>query len=228
MRVFCHMVVGPGEADRYLGPVLDRARMWADYLHVTLDARASEEELAVVTFRADGWEQLSISWEDHEGRFRQEAWRMLELAGPTSEDFIVCLDADEVIVDHDIVKPAAREFPGHRIPFRFHEMWSKTEYRIDGHWKPYQASIMFPYRPKGYINDKALASGREPTYTRLLPEAKVVGDILHYGYARAEDRQYKYDRYMRLDGGRFHARSHLESIIADNPGLMRWEKGGLL
>lgn len=222
------MVVGPGEADRFLEPVLDRALMWADVLHVTLDARVGEKEQAAVSHRADAWERIDLSWEDHEGRFRMEAWKMLEKTDIGPGDYVVCLDADEVIVDHPMVRPAALEFPGYRIPFRFHEMWSEDHYRTDGHWSPYQASIMFPYVANGYFKDRALACGREPTYVWLLPEAKVVGDILHYGYSRPEDRRQKYERYMRLDGGRFHARSHLDSILADRPSLMKWEKGGLL
>lgn len=222
------MVVGPGEARRYLEPVLERAQMWADYLHVTLDREASEEEMSLVAFRADGWEFIDLTWEDHESRFRSEAWRMLELTDIEPGDFVMCLDADEVVIDHAMVKPAALEYPGHRITWRFHEMWSESQYRIDGYWKPYTASIMFPYRPGGQFNDRALACGREPTYATLLPQSNTVGNILHYGYSKLEDRQYKYDRYMRLDGGRFHARSHLDSILADKPGLEVWDKGGLL
>ena len=228
MRVFCHMVVGPGEADRYLSSVLDRCLLWADVVHVTLDSRAGSEEQDIVSLRADMWERLSISWEDHEGRFRGEAWRMLELSDIEPGDFVVCLDADEVIVENAIVKPAAKEFPGHVVPFRFHEMWTSNLYRTDGHWKPYPGGIMFPYMKNGYFQDKAVACGREPTYATLLPRAKIVGNVLHYGYATDADRHAKYERYMRIDGGKYHSLTHLQSIASTNPTLESWNKGGLL
>lgn len=228
MRIFCHMVVGPGEADRFLVPVMDRVRMWADFVHVTLDHKATIEDRATVGFWADAWEQSDLTWEDHEAKFRTQAWHNLELTDIQSGDFVLCLDADEVVVDHSIVRPAAIEYPDNRITFLFHEMWSEDEYRTDGYWKPYPASIMFPYHPNGHFRDRALACGREPTYVTLLPQSKVVGHVLHYGYSKPEYRKAKYERYMRLDGGRFHARSHLDSILADRPSLQKWERGGLL
>lgn len=225
--MICHMVVGPGEASRYLPEVLDRALLWADDLHVSLDAVAGDEDWEVVAQYATAYERLHLTWEAHEGRFRAEAWAMLEHLDPSPEDFIVCLDADEVIADHLFVKMAAKEYPGHQIRFRFHEMWSPTEYRIDGFWKPYPAGIMFPFREQGHFVNRPLASGRQPTYVANLPPSRVIGDILHYGYMKWQDRADKYDRYMRLDGGRYHDLTHLKSIIQP-PIVEAWNKGGLL
>ena len=225
--IICHMVVGPGEAKRYLPQVLDRALLWADQLHVTLDVEAGHSEYDVAKSYATHVDRATTSFQDHEGRFRFEAWRLLELLEPSGEDFIVCLDADEVIVDHQIMDTAVREYPGHQILFQFHEMWTDTQFRTDGFWKPYNAGIMFPYRPGGHFVDRPLACGREPTYVANLPRSRVVGDILHYGYLKPEDRQYKYDRYMRLDGGKYHDLGHLKSIIAP-PELVTWKKGGTL
>jgi hypothetical protein len=153
---------------------------------------------------------------------------MLEATDIGVDDYVFCLDADEVVMDHAMVRPAILEYPGHAIAFRFHEMWSKTHYRIDGYWRPYAASVLFPYQPLGHFSNRALASGREPTYKSTLPVSRVVGDIVHYGYAQESDRRAKYERYMRLDGGRYHARSHLNSILDDRPSLEEWTKGGLL
>ncbi len=44
--------------------------------------------------------------------------------------------------------------------------------------------------------------------------AKPVGsDLLHFGWTRPGERKERYDRYTRHDGGRFHAGSHLRSIM---------------
>lgn len=227
--IVAHMVVGPGEADRYLQPVLKRTHTWADQVHVAMDQRVTHYEKEIVDVWADCYSVLDKTWEDNESRFRYKAWTRLEEALSLSpEDFIVCIDADEVIHEPSMVREAAKEFPGQKIAFTFHEMWSPTEYRIDVNWKPYEAHIMFPYRTRGNFRDRALACGREPTYVQKLPPApNPVSDILHYGYAAERDREAKYERYMRLDGGKFHNLNHLKSIVQP-PTLKTWEKGGLL
>lgn len=227
--IVAHMIVGPGEAERYLEPVLKRTHTWADQVHVAIDPAASVKERAIVDMWADCYSVLPEPWEAHESRFRTKAWmRMEEALHLSPEDFILCIDADEVIHDGAMVREAAKQFPGQKIAFTFHEMWSPTQYRADGNWKPYQAHIMFPYRTHAHFRDRALACGREPTYVGTLTPAKnPVSDILHYGYANEQDRQAKYERYMRLDGGKFHNVNHLKSILHP-PDLRTWEKGGLL
>lgn len=227
--IIAHMVVGPGEADRYLEQVLKRTHSWADQVHVAVDPMAGEKEREIVDTWADAYSVLPVPWEEHEARFRLKAWTRLEEAYHLSrEDFIVCIDADEVVHDPSLVRDAAKEFPDQRISFTFHEMWSADEYRVDENWKPYEAAIMFPYRTLGHFRDRALACGREPTYVSAIPPARnPVSDLLHYGYATEKDRQNKYERYMRLDGGKFHNVNHLKSILKP-PALQKWEKGGLL
>lgn len=227
-RVICHMVVGPGEAERYLEQVLDRALYWADELHVVLDRKAGAKEEEVVRSRATSWQRSVLTWEDHEGRFRADAWGSMEMAvSPTVDDYIICLDADEVVFDHHLIRSGIKQNMGLRIPFRFFEMWGESEYRVDGQWRPYEAPICFPYREYGHFYNKALASGRQPTYVGQIRAAPVLGTVLHYGYARPEDRQAKYERYMRLDGGQFHDIGHLKSIMGP-VSTEPWNKGGLL
>lgn len=227
--IVAHMIVGPGEHERYLEAVLKRCHTWADQVHVALDPAAGPHDREVVDSWADCYSVLPDTWESHEGRFRQKAWTRLEEAlNLSGEDFILCIDADEVIHEPSMVRDAAKEFPGQKIAFTFYEMWSPTEYRVDTNWKPYQAHIMFPYKTRGNFRDRQLASGREPTYVQTLHPAKnPVSDILHYGYASEKDREAKYERYMRLDGGKFHNVNHLRSIL-HAPELRTWEKGGLL
>ena len=167
VRVIGHMVVGPGEVDRYLFQVIDRAYLWADEIHVALDADAGDPEIDLVMTAVDAWQQMPLRWRDHEGKFRQAAWEsMVEAVHPTDEDFILVFDADEVIQDYDMVQKAAKMYPGQRIGFTFHEMWSPTHYRVDRRWRPYPAWIMFPFRHGGRFVDKALACGREPSYVQ--------------------------------------------------------------
>lgn len=229
MRIIAHMVVGPGEADRYLKQVLERMFAWADTVFVAIDNVAGPDELEIVRSYADSWQVMDRVWADHEGLFRQEAWEKMEIgADPEPGDFIVLIDADEVIHEYSMVRQAAREYPDQRLAFKFHEMWSPNQFRIDGHWKPYDAWVMIPFVYGGRFKDRPIACGREPTYANNLPKVgSPIASLLHYGYAREEDRQMKHDRYMELDGGKYHSLSHLKSILRP-PSLMEWEKGGLL
>jgi hypothetical protein len=230
VRIITHMVIGPDEADRYLDQVIDRVMGWTDEFHAVIDAGATTmREFQIVDQYTANVEESKLRWEDHEGKFREDAWRRMEaMMAPTADDYIVLLDADEVILDPWVLRPAIMANHGRRLSYTFHEMWSQNQFRVDGHWKPYQAWIVVPYRPGGHFVDRALASGREPTYVAKIPRIdEPVGNLLHYGYARAEDRQFKYDRYQRLDGGRFHNPNHLRSIL-HTPVLEAWQGGGLI
>ncbi len=229
MRIIAHMVVGPGEADRYLEQVLDRVQTWADALFVGIDPVAGPDEVGLAQAYADAWTVMHRTWEDHEGFFRQEAWFHMEHAlMPEHDDFIVLIDADEVVHEYQMVRQAAKDYPGQRLAFTFHEMWSEDHYRVDGHWKPYDAWVMIPYRKGAAFRDRALACGREPSYAHLVPKVgSPIARMLHYGYARSEDRQAKYERYMKLDGGQYHNPNHLKSILM-TPSLEPWKRGGLI
>jgi len=230
MRIIAHMVVGPGEADRFLKAVLGRVNDWADVIHVALDPVAGdEEELLAVQMANHATRVESPTFVEHEGRFREAAWRQMEeTVKPELGDYIVCIDADEIIVNAAAVRKAIREYPGKRLGVKFHHMWDKDHYRSDGQWRPHVAHIIIPYQPNGHHVDRAMACGREPTYAQNLPmHGQPVSDILHLGYMREQDKQAKYDRYMLLDGGAFHSNAHIKSIIMQ-PSLERWAKGGLL
>lgn len=227
--IVAHMIVGPGEAKRYLPQTLKATRAWADVVHVALDLKAGEEETEIVEAYADFFNPLFRTWTEHEGKFRQAAWNEMEVQiQPSNSDHILVIDADEIIVEHERVKAAAKDFPGKRVGFLFHEMWSATAYRTDLFWKPYKAWIMFPYRPDGRFRDRFLACGREPTYVPTLPMVgNPVANLLHYGYAMESDRKKKYDRYMKIDGGKYHNLNHLKSIMYP-PELVEWKGGGLI
>jgi hypothetical protein len=229
MRIIAHMVVGPGEADRFLATVLERVSDWADIVHVALDLVATDNEDMASRKAADYVTRLSTTFVEHEGRFREEAWHQMEdVVQPELGDYIVCIDADEIIHDAAAVRKGIKEFPGKRLGVTFHHMWNGTHYRVDGQWRPHVAYIIIPYRFQGHHADRLMASGREPTYAQNVPvHGHPVSDILHLGYLRDEDKRMKHDRYMLLDGGKFHSNAHIQSIMM-TPSLERWAKGGLL
>lgn len=229
MRIIAHMVVGPNEAHRYLRQVLQRASMWIDDLHVALDPHAAMDEVDCAEEFGAHVTGLTQCWEDHEGQTRQEAWEWMEREmQPEENDFIALLDADEAVVEHQRIRRVADENPGKVIGFTFHEMWSHNEFRIDRLWKPYPGYILVPYRKGGSIRDRPIACGREPMYVRNIQRvSQTIANLLHYGYAHEYDRLLKHDRYMKLDGGRYHNADHIKSILYP-PTLKEWTGGGLL
>lgn len=229
VKVIAHMVVGPGEADRFLAAALAHANDWADVIHVALDPHATESERYAAISGADYVTRVEgPSFIEHEGKFRTEAWRQMEeTCKPLDDDFVVCIDADEVIVDAEAVRRGIKEYPGQRLSVLFHHMWDNRHYRVDGGWKPHLAWIIIPYRPNAHHADRAMACGREPTYANVIPKrSRAISDILHLGYMRDEDKRMKYDRYMELDGGAYHSGGHIQSIIM-TPSLEAWSKGGI-
>jgi hypothetical protein len=224
------MVVGPGEADRYLDPVLARVSEIADRIHVSLDPISGIGELDVAMTWADAVTHTATpGFLEHEGLFRSRAWMDMEQSvGPEVGDSILLIDADEFVHDPDAVKKAAREFPDQRLGFTFYHLWGGDSYRIDRSWAPSVAWILIPYRKNGKHANRKMACGREPTYAHNERQHGIpVSDILHYGYFDDADKAAKYTRYMTFDGGRYHSSSHLKSII-QTPSLARWEKGGML
>ena len=93
--------------------------------------------------------------------------------------------------------------------------------REDGGWATHPVPIVWraPDRltDEWRIRDQALSSGREPEAVRSFMRQDCVEptgvEILHFGWANEDDRQRRYDRYMRHDNGRFHNRGHLDSIM---------------
>ena len=228
--IIAHMVVGPGEADRYLDPVLARVSEVAEVIHVALDPFATPHEKNVALNWADSVTHTEEpGFTEHEGQFRTRAWMDMEQTiGPEMDDSILIIDADEYIHDPDAVRRAGRLYPGYRIGFTFYHMWNEESYRTDGAWAPSVANIMIPYRKGGRHADRKMACGREPMYAQNIPTQGIAASaMLHYGYCDDADKTAKYVRYTTLDGGRYHSLNHIKSII-QTPSLERWEKGGLM
>jgi hypothetical protein len=61
---------------------------------------------------------------------------------------------------------------------------------------------------------------------KVLPDTGLV--MQHLGYMREQDRRAKHERYMEIDGGRFHSLPHLQSILDADPTLVNWEFGSVV
>lgn len=241
MRVLGQMVVR-NEADRYLDCSLSWHLPILDGLHV-YDDRSTDDSVdlatshgAVVTTR----DPDVPSFVQHEGQFRQAAWRAFEAAMmPEAGDWVLAIDADEFLVSRaheaDSLWSAVNEALQNgwvarmvRIPEVFavsneHGELTQPQVRMDGYWGGIQGTRLFSYQPHGQFSNKPMGSGSEPTYVAGNgPWGPPTDDLflLHYGYAFTADQQAKYARYSQLVHG--HSNAHVESIITE-PTLVRWD-----
>lgn len=244
-RVLGYMVVR-NERARYLDACLAWAAGVVDDLGV-YDDRSDDGTAALA--RARGAlvavrEEHAPSFLDHEGRFRADAWAWFEAAlAPAEGDWVLALDADEFVVSshgtaRDGVDRAVAE-AGRlgaitalvAVPEVFATDVDDTGYlvearvRVDGLWGTIAGTRLFAYRPGGIFRDRAMGCGAEPTYVASAARGALQAGwlrLLHLGYADAEDRQAKYDRYTAL-ANHGHADDHVRSILA--PATVRPWRG---
>ena len=220
-RIIGNMVVR-NEAPHYLDQVLERLSKQVDEIVVTDDA-STDNTVEVARQYTD---KINILPEPmfsvHEGKLRQQSWNFLEsVTQPTSEDWILAIDADELLFEQEdgLMRKHITDDGLEVISIAFYHMWTPTHFRVDGGWRPHGSTRLFRYDYNGKFRDSQIASGSEPEFVRW----KVANfrdvflatsglKIKHLSYIKDEDKQAKYERYMALDQGNFHALSHIKSI----------------
>lgn len=166
-------------------------------------------------------------WDKNELKQRKSLWEMTTHEAKHG-DWIICLDADELIDNPEGVRYMLNSLPPNidGLGFRLFDMWSMTHYRDDQHWKahnyPWPMAVRYDAKKDYVWHEKALHCGRFPANASksMLP---TMIPIRHYGWALEEDRKKKYDRYMRIDGeGKHGILAQYESILDPNPTLRRF------
>lgn len=223
MRVLGHMVV-KNEADRYLAAALSALVAAADEVAV-FDNRSDDNTVeiarslgAVTVVR----EPDEPSFEEHEGRYRNVAWRWMEaVLRPDEGDWILVIDADQILTGPapraemiDAIMSSDGDTTTLVLPVD--ELWSvdPPRRRTDGFWGQSDAACLYRWTPGQEIPDKPLACGSIPRHG---PRRHVqIPRIAHLGYVRPEDRVEKYERYYRRPG---HNPGHIASILDRTPTL---------
>jgi hypothetical protein len=213
------MIVAPVEVERYLDESLSLLCDFCDEVRVVVDGSCDSPAMDIV--RRDNVSALCdppTAFYAHEGRARQHLLDWTLAAHPTH---ILSIDADEFVSDGDALRQAIESSTATNVwMLNMMEVWRADErrlhVRVDGAWKPHPTCCVYRADlPQMRIADRALACGREPEIIRrYFREAKPSGvDIFHFGWANPTERQTRYDRYVEHDGGNFHARQHLDSIM---------------
>ncbi len=217
--IIANMVVR-NEADAYLPQVLDRLSEQVDLICVTDDASDdSTLDLLAKYPKVRSQVMPEPTFRVHEGRLRQASWDFLSQHVTDDDTMILAIDADEELYEtqyalRDLAAIGSLDV----FNINFFHMWNETEFRVDGGWRPHGSSRFFRYQPGGQFADRQMACGSEPTYVQHLIRMRKyfvpTGLMMkHLSYIKDEDKRKKYDRYVELDGGAFHAGPHIQSII---------------
>ena len=224
-------MVARDEGSRFLSEVLDHLRPLVDVIVFTDDASTDNTLAVAKSFDCETYES---TWDEsqfsiNEGQLRQEAWKNLEKHAEWG-DWILAIDADEkLFAPVPIREYVQRQTSVDVLGITFFHMWNRSQYRVDRAWRPSLSSRLFRYYPNGQFNLRKLACGSEPTYVQdSIRMGRVNWNtnfrMQHLGYVKDDDKEAKYDRYMVLDGGDFHSRAHIQSIMDPNPVLEYWRQ----
>lgn len=232
-------MVTRNESGRYLQACLEWNSQWWDTFFV-YDDRSTDDTFEIALSYADAAGQRhedNPSFMDHEGQFRNNAWKMFkEAIEPSEDDWVFAIDADEFLA------PSAKELTAHKevrtlvqaaedvgrssVLIPIPEVWDVTgmplKIRTDNSWKGNKGPRLFKFSPEGGFNTrKKMACGTHPDYAASNPMNVLhMVTLLHFGYALPEDRERKYERYLGRTG---HGKKHIESIRSRNPTLEEWK-----
>lgn len=156
-------------------------------------------------------------WRQDEGALHN---RLLQEALMLEPTHVLAIDADEVVLDPAGLR-AALEHDSLAYTLTMLELWgtSPPVVRHDGGWVPHEVGIAYSVGPRGVgpIAGKKLASPRVPREVvrdvRRRRAHKTGVAIAHLGWSNPAERERRHARYEELDGGRYHASAHLESIL---------------
>lgn len=216
-------VVTRNETGRYFEEFLQDLSPYVDDLLVYDDRSSDIEKLRELCSEYDvplvSRPVAHFSFVENESFFREQAWNeMVRNFDPTEDDWILTLDADEILRAPypEYVSEYCQHLSriGHNgLKFHIHEVWTPIEeppqIRTDGFWGQVEGLRACRYQPQGIFNNTKLGGGSLPTYVDNVVTTSDI-DILHYGYAKPEDRQTKYQRYH---GRRGHNPNHISSIL---------------
>ena len=156
--------------------------------------------------------------------FHNHAWARNWLVDWTLEGdptFVLAVDADEFVSDGQALRRALEHLPGDVFTLSIEEAWELCDdcicVREDGGWRSHEIGNV--WRPEAFkgknltITDKGHATGRVPDAINGVPSVATGVQLLHLGWANKAERAERFERYAVGDGGRFHAKAHIDSIM---------------
>jgi len=223
-------MVTQNEAGRYLRHSIGWLGKIADKI-VVYDDRSTDRtveicrELGCIVHEREG---AVPSFLADEAEFRAAAWRTLA-AEVDRGDWILAIDADEFLIATngetergELERLAEMAFGSDGYAVNIREVFDVVDgepmIRVDNYWGAITGVRFVQWTPDAAFPAKKMGCGSVPAaikHTTIAPGL----DILHYGYAKNEDRQAKHLRYSRRAG---HNPKHIASILQP-PTLRRYE-----
>lgn len=159
---------------------------------------------------------------------RGKLWQEVEKHDP---GWILSLDADDVLPDYApaVIRRLVQSPSVDCFCFPKCDMWNENEYRDDALWcahKNYYPFLM-RYAPghEYHWRQTNQHCGSYPLEQSMVARANIDLYIKHYGWARQEDREAKYRRYLQLDpGGKIGSMEQYGSILDEAPVLRRYDE----
>jgi glycosyltransferase involved in cell wall biosynthesis len=212
------------ELGRYLELTVPALLEWVD------EIRAQDDGSTDGTFEyLDSLDRVFVkqndgtSWREHEGEYVTQGFNWALEGEPTH---MLAIDGDELVTDGQAVRACVEANPT-RLAFtlRMVELWGVDPpvARHDGGWRPHPVGMLWRVptkRPLGAewrMKSKALACPRSPSivlgHQRTGRALDTGVDVRHLGWSNPAERVARAARYDELDGGKYHAKAHLDSIL---------------
>ncbi len=213
------------ELDRYLRPCITSLLSFVDEVRVLNDhSTDGSDEWLREQPRVHLTDSRAEPMFEHEGAARNALLQWTFQAKPTH---VLAIDADEFVTDGAAIRAACETNAGRGSwSLGMEEVWRADErnlwIRQDGGWKAQERGIPILWQaPRARVGAtgawqipmRQLACGREPAAVRRFRPIPSGSGLLHFGWSCKADRAERYQRYVDHDGGRFHNRAHLDSIM---------------
>jgi hypothetical protein len=220
MKIVGQLVVGPGEADRYLEQTLKEFhRLTDDAIAVTCNATRKEIKLLKKYDIRNYADQRN--WGVHQPNIKTDLLKKIQTA---RADYVLCLDADEVTPT--LTRTILQDIASGREACFFYvvNLWNDERHYIrTGPAGPFWNVRAYQADPSKGIQflRKPLHCGNAPPYfyTRPAKDSYVPHILLHRGLMLPADRQRKAERYAQYDPNAVHkGREYYDALVADGTG----------
>ena len=215
--------------NRWLKQFLVQMKLICDRVVVLDDASTDNTADMCENMGFEVYRSRKSLWGENELLQRQELWKCTT-QGAKYGDWILCLDADELLVSEHInfikyLLSSLDRFDINGLAFRLFDMWDNNHYREDKWWTAHfrQWPMAVKYQDIEYEwIDKKLHCGRFPKNAASKCVATWI-PIKHMGWSKEEFRQAKYERYIQIDPeGKNGILEQYKSIIDENPNLIKF------
>lgn len=226
MKLIASLIVRD-ELGRYLEPCIAHLLGFCDEVRILDNGSTDLWEIELQGAFGEDGRRVRVLHDraaaDHGAAFFNHAaarQRLLEFTLEGSPTHILAIDADEFVADGKMLRRACEQSRIGAFGLCMQEVWNADmdglQLRQDGGWVEHDVFMLWaPAQVTGKLQiiDKGPATGRTPDMVSRASRGYACTEVMHFGWTNRAERQERYQRYVIADGGRFHAKSHLDSIL---------------